>query len=100
MEETHQKKKKTMEEITYLLEQESKSEEEFVSDGKAQWRVELQTLEMELFSYSISSSFSKQHIIMMLENILEDTVDHSLGASLSLSLHLLRNHEFNCNYDL
>ena len=39
---------------------------------------------------------------MMLENILEDTVDHSLGASLSLflSLHLLGNHEFNCNYDL
>ena len=36
----------------------------------------------------------------MLENILEDTVDHSLGASLSLSLHLLGNHEFNCNYDL
>ena len=35
------KKKKTMEEITYLLEQDSKSEEEFVSDSKAQQRVEL-----------------------------------------------------------
>ena len=34
-------KKKTKEEITYLLEQDSKSEEEFVSDGKAQQRAEL-----------------------------------------------------------
>ena len=42
---------------------------------------------MELLSYSISSSFSKQHIIMMLENILEDIVDHLLGASLSLSIY-------------